>query len=555
MFCDSHEFLNSLFNNFIGSSFIMSKKLSEQLQYLVNSVDGIKSAAMKQKGILVVPKKSIIQKAVDIVIKFIKRKNLVVYGGVAINAAILKKDPTMAIYTDTELPDLDFYTPNPIKDGIELCNELQKMGIKYADMREALHQCTFKIKVEMYEVAIADISWVHKDVYKYIYECQSFVGYQGLRYVSPSFQVIDLYGATTNALDGGFYKLEKVIKRESILNKLYFNNKADTNSRKLIKDTWAPMAYHSMLQTIVKWVEDEIKNFDKTIILGRIAYNTFIKKSGIKNSDNRLIHSLPVEVLSEDVLDIVEYILKKIGSKIQEKHYPFKLEIREYYHYFRFLGRRIIIIASFTGATKEYNPILVTYDVKEVITLKNHELNITDTAYIYSESCAPYKIVNGQRIGSYHLTLKYLCGVYHWLLQNRKKGKTFMDMAYMYQYMIKQIRFAMISWRSTHGLKTLTNDKSLFQLAQVKNLMVVDNLESSFRRSALWKKFDQLQTNTYGRFIYQPDVKKLKVQDVVMKKNKFNQRLMFAGKKLIPHFPNNSGNRIVNQADPRLRFA
>lgn len=532
----------------------MSKKLSEQLQHLVNSVDDIKAAALKQKGILVVPKKSVIEKAVDAVIKFIKHKNLVVYGGVAINAAILKKDPTMAIYSETELPDLDFYTPNPIKDGIELCNELQKIGIKYVDMREALHQCTFKIKVEMYEVAIADISWVHKDVYKYIYECQSFVGYRGLRYVSPSFQIVDLYGAATSALDGGFYKLAKVITRENILNKLYFDNKTQTNNRKLIKDTWVPVAYHSMLQTIVKWVEEEIKNFDKTILLGRMAYNAYIQKSGIKDPDSRVINSLPVEVLSENVFEIVEYILKKVGSKIQEKNYPFKLEIQEYYHYFRFLGRRIIIIASFTGATKEYNPILVTYDVKEVITLKNHELNITDTAYIYSDPCAPYKVVDGKRIGSYHLTLKYLCGVYHWLLQNRTKGKTYMDMAYMYQYMIKQLRLAMISWRSTHSIRTLTNDKSLFQLAQVNNLMVVNNLESSIRRSILWKRFDQLQTNTYGRFIYQPDVSTLKAKDVVVKKNKFNQRLMYAGKKLIPHFPNNSGNRIVNQTDPRLRF-
>lgn len=532
--------------------------LGKQMDKLLDAIPQIKASADEQTGLLVLPKVDRRHLAIKIVVEFLKRKSLVVYGGTAINAAIIKAGGE-PIYGENEFPDFDFYSDEPIKHGIELCNKLHDAGLEYVTMAEALHQCTFKIKIERSEPAIADISWVHKDVYKYLYECQSFLGKLGLRYASPDFQVVDLYSACANPLDGGFYKLEKVLDRENRFNKLYFaetnvskNLIEQPNRRDMVMDEW--QYDDENISIVVNWVEQILIGTGNPIFVGRVAYNSFIQNSGIKTRGMK-IQCLPPEVLVEGGLAITEKVIRELGKKIKEKHWNYRLKVREYYHYFRFLGRRTVVdLVSDDG--KRNVAILVVYDMKEVLVLKDGERS--ETVFIYSDACVPYKEVRHPdlgpiRIGSYHLTLKYLCGMHHWLLQNRTRGRTFVDLAYTYQYMVTQIRLAMLVWRSKHSIDALLKDKSLFQIAQVNQLVCASNLESSLRRTVRWKLFDQVKFKTYGRFVYKPWSNKWLGKDVHVRTTKFQQRLLFVGDHRIPHFPNNSGNEITNPNDPRIQ--
>ena len=64
--------------------------------------------------------------------KFIKEKSRKVYGGMAINETIKLRDPKKQIYEDenNDILDWDFYSPEPVKDALELMLELDKLGYK-----------------------------------------------------------------------------------------------------------------------------------------------------------------------------------------------------------------------------------------------------------------------------------------------------------------------------------------------------------------------------------------------------------------------------------------
>ncbi len=83
----------------------------------------------------------------QIVATYIKKNKRKIYGGSAINLSIKTKNPEMAFYTDDELHDMDTYSPEPIKDVIELCDILNKKGYKNVIGREAIHKETYSVAV------------------------------------------------------------------------------------------------------------------------------------------------------------------------------------------------------------------------------------------------------------------------------------------------------------------------------------------------------------------------------------------------------------------------
>ena len=65
--------------------------------------------------------------AIDIVERFLRKKKRVCYGGTAINALLPKK---LRFYDeDKDLPDYDFFTPEPDTDVAELVGELKTAAL------------------------------------------------------------------------------------------------------------------------------------------------------------------------------------------------------------------------------------------------------------------------------------------------------------------------------------------------------------------------------------------------------------------------------------------
>ena len=65
-----------------------------------------------------------VQKMLDIVVNFIKKKKLVCYGGTAINNIL--PESQQFYNKETEIPDYDFFSDNPIKHAKELADIYHK---------------------------------------------------------------------------------------------------------------------------------------------------------------------------------------------------------------------------------------------------------------------------------------------------------------------------------------------------------------------------------------------------------------------------------------------
>ena len=95
-----------------------------------------------------------VQKIIDIVEEFIKRKKLVCYGGTAINNILPEEDK---FYNkEAEVPDYDFFTQNALSDAKELADIYYKKGFIDVEAKSGQHHGTYKVFVNY--MAVADIT-------------------------------------------------------------------------------------------------------------------------------------------------------------------------------------------------------------------------------------------------------------------------------------------------------------------------------------------------------------------------------------------------------------
>ena len=66
------------------------------------------------------------KKVYNIIKDYIRDNNLIVYGGYAQNALIKKRDSKGGFYKEIDLADIEFYSYEPLKDLINLCDLLTK---------------------------------------------------------------------------------------------------------------------------------------------------------------------------------------------------------------------------------------------------------------------------------------------------------------------------------------------------------------------------------------------------------------------------------------------
>lgn len=137
-----------------------------------------------------------IEKALDIVRKFIIDKKLLIFGGMAIDLN-LKITGHPGIYKENAIPDYDFMSPNFYDDSNELAKILYESGLVNISSINAMHVTSRKVRVNF--VPVADISYVPKNIYEKIPfvtvsgNAKNIREYKGLKIVHPDFQRLDLH--------------------------------------------------------------------------------------------------------------------------------------------------------------------------------------------------------------------------------------------------------------------------------------------------------------------------------------------------------------------------
>ena len=181
----------------------------KELDILRSSVDKVE----KRTGRRIINSPEVKQ-IIKIVEQFIKKKNLVCYGGTAINNILPSDD---RFYDKTiELPDYDFFSPNALNDAKQLADLYFKNGYTDVEAKSGVHKGTFKVYVNF--IPVADITSLNNEIYKIINK--EAIRVNGIRYAPPNFLRMSMYLELSRP-NGDVGRWEKVLKRLILLNKNY----------------------------------------------------------------------------------------------------------------------------------------------------------------------------------------------------------------------------------------------------------------------------------------------------------------------------------------------
>jgi len=239
-----------------------------EINYIKNNIDAINNHVKTITNKLFKPTFTDKQQIKDIIIKYIQKNKRKIYGGYAINELIIIKNNRDAIYSHIDIPDIDFYSPDPNTDIINLCNLLHDAGFQHVTGREAKHKYTYSIFVE-YDL-YCDITYVPKNIYNKI----PFKIINNIYYVHPNFINIDYLKIITDPFS--YWRLEKCIDRIDLLHKYYPITHitesiyiGETDNDENIKKS-------------INIICDFLINKQDIIVIGFYAYNYFLLKSGLK---------------------------------------------------------------------------------------------------------------------------------------------------------------------------------------------------------------------------------------------------------------------------------
>ena len=305
--------------------------------------------------------------------KFIKERGLIIYGGYAQNRLIGIKNSKDEFYDETDRPDLEIYSPEPIKDSMEMADMLFNKGYKYVVCEEGVHNETYKVFVNF--LNFSDISYMDP----YVFQNCPYILDNGIKLTHPLFMQTDAYRVYADLLTSNF-RLTKTFCRMGTLMRYYpFEEKAEYNK----------LTYKSNenINTVLRFLRKHIIQKSKLVVIGQYAFNYFAKKLDDKKVIDVEYYQLLSSNFREDFDKIIKAMKKQFGKDIHYKlHYPF----------FQFFDERVEIF----------------YKNKVILKL-----------YGNNDKCIVYKHSDKKRtnFGTFILTILYLIADYNFHIVNKNK--------------------------------------------------------------------------------------------------------------------------------------
>lgn len=210
----------------VYSPSLEKKQIHSILTLLKESID--EATELRDKTLVDNP---LLRNALTIVESFLRKKQRLCYGGMAINAHL----PTSMKFYDFSktLPDYDFFTPDPEKDIEDLISMFHKAGYTDVNARLGIHEGTTKLYVNF--VGVADITSMPKWMYSILHK-RALID-DGIYYVDSDYLKMSMYLELSRPR-GEIERWDKVYKRLLLLNmaKNESNDScSNTSSKKQIK--------------------------------------------------------------------------------------------------------------------------------------------------------------------------------------------------------------------------------------------------------------------------------------------------------------------------------
>lgn len=313
-------------------------------------------------------------------LNFVKDRKKIIYGGYAQNGLILMKNENDGFYKETDTPDIEFYSFEPLKDLIDLCDHLKSKNFKYVQGQEGIHGGTYKIFVNF--VNYCDIAYLPKNIcdnLKYIENDQK------LRFTDPNFMLIDTYRVFTDPMTS-YWRLDKTFKRYLKLYKYY---PPTCNNNEIRFSNLSP-------ENILSEIRKKIIHNSNYIVVGSYAYNYYVTKI----NKNLMIKINFYELITENIKIESVNIYKKLKTLFGNK-----ITVKEYYPFCEFFDYRIEFL----------------YENRVILRVYNN-----------NNRCIVYSTSNKKKtkFGTTQLVLLYLLSNYNYYLINRNpiESNNYMNM-------------------------------------------------------------------------------------------------------------------------------
>ena len=286
---------------------------TEQKLFLKN-IEELKNKSSDVSGEILKPTREEQINIMNIIIKYIKDNNMIIYGGNAQNLAIKRIDPQGCFYDDNEIHDFDTYSSSPIQDAINICNLIYNAGYKNVIAQEAIHIETYTIKYG--NLALCDLSYVPK----YILDNLNTYSVDGFKIIDPYFAYIDFMRVFSDPLTTSSFRWDKHFNRFNIMLKYYplepKYNKIESNKNNIITKE---------LKNIIKEI---LKTSESLITVGYNCYNYYVKL--ILNKTDKIPLNYYTFISTNYLID-TQYIYDKL-----KKIYKNQITKKEKYPFFQF---------------------------------------------------------------------------------------------------------------------------------------------------------------------------------------------------------------------------
>ena len=340
----------------------------EDIEQIKLNVDNIAENAMLIYKTTYEPTLTESKQIYNDIIEYIKIHKKIIYGGWAQNSLIMMKNKDDVFYKDTDTPDIEFYSHEPLTDLVNICDYLHSKKYKFVQGSEGVHAGTYKIFVNF--VNYCDITYLPKNIFDNI---QYIEDKNKLRYAHPYFLYIDIFRVFTDPMTS-YWRLDKSFKRFLRLYKYYpltYSNNKQIKFGNIVKED------------ILKTVRKHIIQKSKYIVVGAYAYNYYVKKVDKEPTKINFY-----EIISSNLKDDAQKIFKTL-----KKHFNNKITTKEYYPYFEFFDYRIEFLYEGQVILRVYgnNNRCIVYNKSEK---KKTNFGTTQIIFLYLISNYNYYITN-----------------------------------------------------------------------------------------------------------------------------------------------------------------
>ncbi len=254
----------------------------------------------------------------NVIKNYITKNDRIIYGGFGWNELIKNKKKEDQIYSSdlAELPDIEFYSYEPITDMKNLVDILDDKGFKFVQGSEAQHEETYSVFVNFHQYC--DISYMPMILYNQMPK----VKLSNLFISDPKFILIDIMRQYNDPITS-YWRVEKQVKRANVLLKHY--------DLKFYHKGLLKYKNSEILNNFLDFTRKQIIQNSKLLVLGYYAYE-YYKTRINKDTDFYVPY---YDVISTNL----EIDAKEIYDKLLS--YDSNITIEEYHPFFQFLDRKV----------------------------------------------------------------------------------------------------------------------------------------------------------------------------------------------------------------------